>query len=105
MIKELEQQEKAILENLFAVRRAITKKNCASQNKFWCSGCSIVKYRNGVEYKVALVKPNSFGTRGWKEIQKEGRTFGKARRNIYSDWTLVSSNNAMGLSVDVACGK
>lgn len=93
MLKQLEQQEKELLAQLDTVREAITKEKLRiSEQEFGVRVGSIVKDRKGVEHKVTLVNAKYSG-RPWLEgnPKKKDGTFGTARRNIYSDWTLVSA--------------
>lgn len=93
MLKELEQQEKQLLESLNDVREAITKEKLRLAEKdFGVRVGSIVKDRKGVEHKVTCVNVKYSGT-PWLEgnPKKKDGTFGTAHRNIYSDWTLVSA--------------
>lgn len=92
MLKELEQQEKEILEQLQVVRKAIHEEKLRlTEQQFGVRVGSIVKDRKGVEHKVTKVNP-SYG-KPWLEgnPKKKDGTFGIAQRNIYSDWDLVSA--------------
>ena len=75
------------------MRDLITKEKLKiSEQKFGVRVGSIVKNRQGVEHKVTNVN-TSYSGKPWIEgnQKKKDGTFGTARRNLYSDWTLVIS--------------
>ena len=93
MLKNLEKQEKDLLENLAIVRKEITtEKLRLAEQEFGVRIGSIVKDRSGVEHKVTHVSVKYSG-KPWLEgnPKKKDGTFGTARRNIYGDWQLVSA--------------
>ena len=93
MLKELERQENELLTRLGKVRELITKEKLRiSEQQFGVRIGSIVKTRQGIEHKVTEVNVN-FGGKPWIEgnPKKKDGTFGTARRNLCSDWTLVIS--------------
>lgn len=95
MLKELIQQEDELSKKLGEVRRAITEeKTRLAEEQFGVSVGSIVSDRQGNEYRVTRIMTMCSG-KPWLEgnPKKKDGTFGVARRNIYSDWNLVSPNN------------
>lgn len=93
MLKELEQQEKELLESLGKVRCSIrNEKWRIAEQDFGVRIGSIIKDRNGVVYRVIEVSTR-FDGKPWLvgNPKKKDGSFGIAQRNIYSDWELVST--------------
>jgi hypothetical protein len=93
MLKALEQQEKELIECLNVVRKEINEEKLRlAEQEYGVRVGSIVKDSKGVEHKVIFVNVR-YGDKPWLEgnpKKKDGK-FGTARRNIYTDWSLVSS--------------
>ena len=93
MLKKLELQEKELCERLSVVRDAINKEKLRlAEQEFGVKVGSIVKDSKGIEHQVTLVVATYSG-KPWLEgnPKKKDGTFGTARRNIFSGWTLVSA--------------
>ena len=92
-LAELKLQEEELSSKLNEVRREITKEKLRlAEQEFGVRIGSVVKDKKGIEYKVTCVKTN-FSGKPWLEgnPKKKDGTFGIAHRNIYGNWTLISS--------------
>ncbi len=91
-INELESKRDELIKQLFHVKRQIRDEELRNiSEEFGVNIGSIVKARDGKEYKVTDIDVN--WKRPWLKgnLRKKNKEFGKAERHICGDWELIHS--------------